>query len=101
MLTPFRAVDIVLRVTSECQTSERKTNGELIMRLPTRDGITTHFAAFEKLFFVKRISRAVFCLWMYQGGERMRFGTRSEILEDIEYIEDNGCLPPKSKTPVC
>ena len=64
-----------------------------MIRLPSKNHQTTHFAAHGKVFFVKRLGRAVYCLWG-SGSARMRFGTEKEIRQDCKYAEEYGCLPP-------
>jgi hypothetical protein len=66
-----------------------------MVRLPQTTGMSTHFAAHGKVYFVKKLGAAVYCLWG-SGSTRMRFGTKAEIRSDARYVEENGCLPPAS-----
>lgn len=45
---------------------------------------------------VTRIRRHVYCLTIADNPYRSRWGTGSEILTDIAYVEQTGYLPPRA-----
>lgn len=59
-------------------------------------GSTKVFFARGTEFRVKRLRKTTWCL-STPGVEQLRFGTRTDILQDIEHAMDYGVLPPRSK----
>jgi hypothetical protein len=54
------------------------------------------FSAHGRTFSAKRLGRSVWHLRDHAVGQRSRFGTRREIMADIAYVLEAGCLPPAS-----
>jgi hypothetical protein len=64
--------------------------------LPVNIGERTRFEAHGRRFLVGYHSRNTYWLSTDPPGERRRWGTRRQIVEDIGYVLENGALPPPS-----
>jgi len=64
--------------------------------LPINIGERVRFEAHGQSFLVGYHSRNTYWLSTDPPGQRRRWGTRQEIVEDIAYVFENGALPPAS-----
>lgn len=64
--------------------------------LPLNIGEKARFSAHGRDFIVGWQQRGVYWLSTDPPGERRRWGTRDQIIEDIAYVFENGVLPPPS-----
>jgi hypothetical protein len=71
------------------------TNTTDILDIPRHIGEESTYMAHGNRFRVKKLKSTVYYLENESG--RARFGTRSQIKDDIRYTMASGALPPRSK----
>lgn len=64
--------------------------------VPLKVGVTEAFTARDRTFEVKRVNHDTWHLRDVNVSTRSRFGTLSEIREDVANVLETGALPPPS-----
>lgn len=92
-----RAEESECRSCAMNQVQEDMRRDQIRSLMPSVIGGHTNFASSDGMFTVKKLNASCWALWKVvppPASPRLRFGTKPQIEEDINYVLDNGILPP-------